>query len=61
MFLEIVQESKYREDFCFVDWFHGSVLHGAQCVIDCKAHMNVDKSACPMADNVLNEVVTIHR
>jgi hypothetical protein len=47
----------YREDSYFVDWFHGSVLHGNQCTTSCKAYMNfADESACLMADNVQNEV-----
>jgi hypothetical protein len=52
----------YKEDFCFVDRFHGSALHGEQCAACCEAHTNfTDESACLMADNVWNEVVTIHR
>jgi hypothetical protein len=42
--------------FNFVDWFHGSELHGGWGA-DCREeHMNfVDESACLMADNVWNE------
>jgi hypothetical protein len=47
---------KYREDFYFVDQFHGSVLHISQCTTRCEAHTNfVDESACLMADKVQNE------
>jgi hypothetical protein len=53
---------KYREDFYFVDWFHGSALHGDRSAACCEAHTNFpDESACLTADNVRNEVVTIHR
>jgi hypothetical protein len=46
----------YREDFCFVDWFYVSALHGSQCVACCKAHTNfADESAYLMADNIWNE------
>jgi hypothetical protein len=46
----------YRKDFYFVDWFHGSALHGGRCVACCEAHMNFsNESACLMADNVQNE------
>jgi hypothetical protein len=52
----------YREDFYFVDWFNGSVRHGEQCTAGCEAHMNfVNESACLMANNVQNEIVTICR
>jgi hypothetical protein len=52
----------YREDFYFVDRFHGSALHSDRCAAGCEAHMNfADESACLTADNVRNEVVTIHR
>jgi hypothetical protein len=46
----------YREDFYFVDRFHGSALHSDRCTTYCKEHMNfADESACLMADNVLND------
>jgi hypothetical protein len=52
----------YREDSYFVDWFHGSLLHGDQCTTGCTAYMNfADESACLTPNNVRNEVVTIHR
>jgi hypothetical protein len=52
----------YREDFYFVDQFHGSVLHGNQCTTGCEAHMSfADESACLVGDNIQNEVVKIHR
>jgi hypothetical protein len=52
----------YREDFYFVDWVHGSALLGNWCTTGCEAHMNFAcESACLKADNVWNEVVTIHR
>jgi hypothetical protein len=45
-----------------VDWVHGSALHGSWCTACCGTHMNFsDESACLMADNIRNEVVTIHR
>jgi hypothetical protein len=54
--------SKYREDFYFVDRFHGSALHGDRGAACREAPMNfADESARMMADNVRNEVVTIHR
>jgi hypothetical protein len=53
---------KYKEDFYFVDRFHGSVLHSDWCTAGFEMHTNfVDESACLMANNVRNEVVTIHR
>jgi hypothetical protein len=52
----------YREDFYFVDRFHGSAHHGDRCTAGCEAHTNfADESACLLADNVRNDVVTIHR
>jgi hypothetical protein len=52
----------YREDFYFVDRFHGSALHGDRCTAGCEAHTNFrDESGCLTADNVRNEVVKIHR
>jgi hypothetical protein len=45
-----------------VDQVHGSALHGGRCAACYKAHMNfTDESACLAANNVQNEVVTIHR
>jgi hypothetical protein len=58
LFLHII----YREDFYFVDRFHGSALHGNQCTASCEAHTNfADESACLMASNFQKEVVTVHR
>jgi hypothetical protein len=52
----------YREDLYFVDQIHGSVLHSDQCTAGCMVHMNfTNESACLMADNIRNEVVTIQR
>jgi hypothetical protein len=52
----------YREDFYFVDRFHGSALHDDRCTAGCEVHTNfADESVCLMANNVRNEVVTIHR
>jgi hypothetical protein len=46
----------YREDFYYVDRFHGSALHGGRCTACCKAQTNfADESACLTADNVQNE------
>jgi hypothetical protein len=46
----------YIEDFYFVDQFHGSAHHGAQCATCCEAHKNfVDESVYFTADNVQNE------
>jgi hypothetical protein len=51
-----------REDFYFVDQFHGSALHGDRCTAGCEVHTNfADESGCLMADNVRNEVVVIYR
>jgi hypothetical protein len=48
----------YRENFYFVDRFHGSALHGDRCSACCEAHTNfADESTCLTADNVWNEVV----
>jgi hypothetical protein len=42
-----------REDFYFVDRFHGSALHGDRCSA---AHTNfADESACLTADDIRNE------
>jgi hypothetical protein len=52
---------KYREDFYSVDQFHGSVLHSDRGTTCREAHMNfADESECLTADNISNEVVTIH-
>jgi hypothetical protein len=52
----------YRENFYFVDQFHSSALHGDRCTTSCKAQTNfASESACLMANNGQNEVVTIHR
>jgi hypothetical protein len=52
----------YREDFYFVGRFHGSALHADRCAAGCEPHTNfADESACLTADNVQNEVLTIHR
>jgi hypothetical protein len=41
----------YKEDFYFVDDFHGN-----QCVVGCEAHTNfADESACLMAISIRNE------
>jgi hypothetical protein len=49
--------SLYRDDFYFVDWVHSDL-----CTAGCEVHTNfANKSACLTADNVQNEVVTIHR
>jgi hypothetical protein len=41
---------------------HGSALHGDRCTAGCEAHANFAyESACLMADNIQNKVVTIHR
>jgi hypothetical protein len=54
--------SQYREGFYFVDQFHGFALHGDQWAFCCEAHTNfADESACLTADNIQNEIVTIHR
>jgi hypothetical protein len=48
--------------FYFVDRFYGSVLHSDWVAVCLEAHTNfVEESACLMADNIWNEVVTIHR
>jgi hypothetical protein len=39
-----------------------AVLHSNRCTASCEAHANsVDESACLMANNSWNEVITIHR
>jgi hypothetical protein len=49
------------EGFYFVDWFHGSALHGDRCAVCHEAHTNfADESAFLTDNNVRNEVVTIH-
>jgi hypothetical protein len=52
----------HREQFYCVRRVHGSAFHGDRCAPCREAHANVvDESACLTADNVWNEVVTIHR
>jgi hypothetical protein len=52
----------YREDFYFVDRFHGSALHGDGGAACQEAHTNfADESACLTTDNVRNDAVTVHR
>jgi hypothetical protein len=52
----------YRKDFYFVDRLHGSALHSDQCTAGCVVHTNfADESAFLTADNIWNEVVTMHR
>jgi hypothetical protein len=42
--------------------FHGPVLHGDRSTAGSEEHTNfASESACLTADNVLSEVVTIHR
>jgi hypothetical protein len=51
----------YREYFYSVDRVHGSALHCGRCAACCEAHANfADESARLTADNVWNEVVTLH-
>jgi hypothetical protein len=50
------------KDFYFIDWVHGSALHGNRCTAGCEVHINfAHESACLKADKVWNGVVTIHR
>jgi hypothetical protein len=52
----------YREYFYCIDRVNGSAHHGDRCAACREAHANfADESACLTADNVRNEVVTIHR
>jgi hypothetical protein len=52
----------YRENFYFVDWFHGCALHSDRSTAGCETHKNfANESICLLADNVQNKVVTIHR
>jgi hypothetical protein len=52
----------YRKDFYFVQRLHGSALHSDRGAACREVHTNfADESACLMAYNVRNEVVTIHR
>jgi hypothetical protein len=52
----IKHNRKAQEDFYIVDWFHGDL-----CTTGCEVHMNfTHESACLKADNVSDEVVTIH-
>jgi hypothetical protein len=47
---------KYREDFYFVDRFHGSELHGGRRAAYCQANTNFfDESDCLKADDFRNE------
>jgi hypothetical protein len=49
------------EDFYFVDQFHGSALLGDGGAPSREEHTNfADESACLTADNIQNEIVTIH-
>jgi hypothetical protein len=51
----------YKEDFYFVDLFHGSAHYGDQCIARCEVHTNfTNESAFLTASNIQNEVVTIH-
>jgi hypothetical protein len=46
----------HREDFYFVNPFHGCALHGDQCAAYCDAHTNFAyESACLTGDDVRNE------
>jgi hypothetical protein len=48
----------------FTLWTESTALHltAVSCAACCEAHTNfADESACLKADNVRNEVVTIHR
>jgi hypothetical protein len=52
----------HREDFYFVDWFHGSACYTVTGVLLAEGHTNfADESACLIVDNIQNKVVTIHR
>jgi hypothetical protein len=43
-------------------WHHGSARQGDRCTAGREAHANLaDESGCLMADNVWNEVVTVHK
>jgi hypothetical protein len=55
------QAKLQRGDFYVVHRFHASALHGSWCATYCKAHLNfANESAWLLANNVRNEVVTIH-
>jgi hypothetical protein len=57
-----ISYKRYRDDFYFVDRFHGSALHGDRGAACREANtIFFDESARLTADNVQNEVVTIHR
>jgi hypothetical protein len=61
-FHKIIIQVLYREYFYCVDQVHGCALHSGQCATCHKAHTNfANESACLTADNIQNEVVTIHR
>jgi hypothetical protein len=52
----------YKEYFYCVDRVHGSTFHGGPCAACREAHTNfADESACLTADNVRNQLVTMHR
>jgi hypothetical protein len=41
---------------------HGSVLHGNRCTAGCDVRTNfADDLLCLLAENIRNEVATIHR
>jgi hypothetical protein len=51
----------YKEDFYYVDRFHGFAIHGDRCTAGCEEHTNfADESICLFPDNVRNDVLTIH-
>jgi hypothetical protein len=51
----------YREYFYCVDRVHDSALHREWCTACCEAHTNFsDESACLVADNIWNKLVTVH-
>jgi hypothetical protein len=51
-----------REDFYFVDRFHGSALHDDWSIADCEAYTNLaDESICLAGNYVRKEVLIIHR
>jgi hypothetical protein len=52
IFSQLKKKPKVREDFYFIDWFHGSAHHGSRCVASCNAHTNFAvESACQTPDN----------
>jgi hypothetical protein len=53
--------SMYRENFYSLPRVHGSALHGGRCTVGREADADFAiKSICLMADNIRNEVLTIH-